>query len=242
MHGPGGKRVPEPPGCFSSVVAQQPHGARRPGRSVASAGRARTASRGRWWRRAERSPARADPPGPRARSARVRVARLSSARRLGAVHARHAHVGDDDVEGRPAPARRARPRRSAANTMSHSCALRAQQALQAVEDRGSSSTNRMRRCFIAAAACACRRSPSMGSRTMKVVPRPTSRLEGQRAAVLVDHDRARDGEALAGALPDLLGREERVEDRGRGSASGMPAPVSRDRDHHVVAIAARASR
>src|SRR5688500_14645125 len=47
-------------------------------------------------------------------------------------------------------------------------------------------------------------------------------LEGDRAAVLLDHHVVGDRQALAGTLADALGREERIEDpaaRGLGNAS-----------------------
>src|SRR6188768_3730104 len=67
-------------------------------------------------------------------------------------------------------------------------------------------------------------------------PLPLLRLEGELAAVLLDHDRTGDREPLPGPLPDLLRGEERLEDavadRGRDAGAGVT-----DRHDRLVAVA-----
>src|SRR5581483_8276593 len=67
-------------------------------------------------------------------------------------------------------------------------------------------------------------------------PHAFARVERERAAVVLDDHRARDGEALAGAAADLLGGEEGVEDQ-RAYLLGNAAAVVADGDHDVFAVA-----
>ncbi len=59
--------------------------------------------------------------------------------------------------------------------------------------------------------------------------------ERQASGVLVDHDGARDGQSLPGAAPDLLGREERLEDA-RGDRRRHTRAVVADVDDYTVAV------
>ena len=68
-----------------------------------------------------------------------------------------------------------------------------------------------------------------------------STVERQRAVVALDDDAPRGGEAEAGAVPDVLGREERVEDP-RGELVGNAGAVVGDLDDRAVAVGARGDR
>ena len=84
--------------------------------------------------------------------------------------------------------------------------------------------------------CWCR-----GSRTWKIVP-PGLGVEGQRAVVAVDDDAPRGVEPEAGALADVLGGEERVEDALADRRRGMPGPSSAMSIARAVAVAPRGDR
>ena len=118
---------------------------------------------------------------------------------------------------------RARARSSADGPLGGERHLPARAATGAARRAGSRAPAARRRrrgrasCRHRAPASTC--SP-IGSRTWNVVPWPSSVSNVSVAAVALDHDRARDREALAGAAPDLLGGEERVEDARRRRRRG----------------------
>ena len=149
---------------------------------------------------------------------RRRVGLLDVAQQRGAVHARHAHVRDDDVARRAVELGQ---RVGAAGGEEHLplVALRAQRVAQAVEHLLLVVDEEDPR---HAATCVSRGTLTCLDRQADVERGAAARLglEGERAAVALDHDPSRDREALAGAAPDVLGREEGVED--------APGDVGRD--------------
>src|SRR4029079_13241509 len=85
--------------------------------------------------------------------------------------------------------------------------------------------------------CAAARHVAAGDREadVELAARAELAVEGEPAAVLLDDDRARDREALAGAATDLLGRVERVEDV-RADRVGDRGPGVADRDDDLIAL------
>ena len=72
-----------------------------------------------------------------------------------------------------------------------------------------------------------------GRKMRKIVPLPSSELDIDEAAGLLD-DAVDRRQAEAGALADILGREERLENLVH-DVGAMPVPVSFDLDQHVIA-------
>ena len=144
----------------------------------------------------------------------VRIFPLHDLQQFGAAHAGHAHVGDDDFAGFGLE-RVERGLRAADERHLPLVALGPQHALQAFEHArlvvDEDDADRVQ----AAAPAADSGSdfmPPIGRRMMNVVPLPGRARHLDGAAVLVDDHVVGDGQALARALADFLGGEERIED------------------------------
>ena len=143
----------------------------------------------------------------------VGIFALHDLEQLGAAHAGHAHVRDHHLAGLGAQ-RIERRLRAADEGHLPLVALGTQHALQAFEHARLVVDEDDADCVQAAAPAASGSDfmPPMGRRMMNVVPLPGALDHLDGAAVLVDHHVVRDGQALARALADFLGGEERIED------------------------------